>query len=106
MAKTTIAGILVVMLFVCGGTAYAATPCVDENGNRVACEQMPPPEGGGPGGGTCWAMTCTKCVEVTHPVLPDIKWDTCKTVAENGGCNCNWAGDKCTGPYGSCVYTG
>lgn len=60
----------------------------------------------GPGGGTCWAMTCTKCVEAYHPVLPDIKWDTCKTVAENGGCDCNWAGDKCTGPYGTCVYTG
>ena len=50
MAKTTIAGLLLVMLLVGGWTAEAAV-CKDENGNPIPCEQDP--GGGGIGGDPC-----------------------------------------------------
>lgn len=50
MAKTTIAGPLLVMLFLFSGSGLASV-CTDENGNPVPCEQDP--GGGGSGGDPC-----------------------------------------------------
>jgi hypothetical protein len=79
-----------------------ATP--DAFADRV--RNQDPGGGSGGGGENCWAMTCSKCDTETHDVFPDITWDTCPNVAENGGCNCTWVSGKCIGPYGTCVYTG
>lgn len=71
-------------------------------------EQDPGTGGGSGGAGSpCYAMTCTACGEQCRNVGENqICWDKCFTIAESGGCDCDWEGEHCLGDYGVCTYTG
>lgn len=97
MAKTTIAGILVVMLLVCGWTAEAAI-CKDANGNPIPCEQDP---GGGGGGNLCWSGSCVRCAVQCSEFGGC--WNICDYMTANGGCACFFESGSCS-EGGTCTY--
>lgn len=100
MTKTTVAGVLLLLMLVCCGTAEAVI-CTDEDGNRIPCVQDPGGGGGGGGGGWCAHPTCWGCGWPQQ--------DGYQACLEGAGssCNCEYPDGvtSCVG-VGECEYTG
>ncbi len=91
------------VLFLFSIAAMPAVGCFDEYGNKVACEQDPPPGDGGGGGPICANPTCWGCGEPESD-----GWAPCvqgTSLKPKNACNCNYSGGICSN-YGSCTVTG